>query len=60
MSKTQNRNRGIKRMKGNKTSQNNNNNLIEDLMESEGDETPVADVKRMIIRMFNEFKEKLE
>jgi hypothetical protein len=47
-------------MKGNKTSQNNNNNLIEDLMESEGDETPVADVKRMIIRMFNEFKEKLE
>jgi hypothetical protein len=33
-----------------------NNNIIEDLVESEGDESPVADLRRRMIRMFNELK----
>jgi hypothetical protein len=31
-----------------------------DLVESEGEESSVADIRRMIIRMFNEFKEDIE
>jgi hypothetical protein len=29
-------------------------------VESEGEEFPVADIRRMIIRMFNELKQKLK
>jgi hypothetical protein len=29
-------------------------------VESEGDESPVADIRRMMIRMFNEFKMELK
>jgi hypothetical protein len=37
----------------------NANNIIEDLVEIEGDESPVADI-RMMIRMFNKLKEGLK
>jgi hypothetical protein len=36
-----------------------NNNIIEDLVESERDESPVVDVRRMI-RMFNGLKEDIQ
>jgi hypothetical protein len=49
---------GRKRRQGYMTPQKTNNNVIKDLMESEGDESPVADIRRMIIRMINELKEK--
>jgi hypothetical protein len=45
---------GRKRRQGNMTSQ--NNNIIEDLVECEGDESPVADIRRMMFRMLNELK----
>jgi uncharacterized protein (DUF1697 family) len=54
MSKAQNRNMGRKRRQGNTIPQKANNTTIEDLMESEEDESPVANVKRMMIRMYNE------
>jgi hypothetical protein len=57
MSKAQNRNMGRKRRQGNMTPQKTSNNIIEDLVESEGDETPVADLRRIMINMFNELKE---
>jgi hypothetical protein len=60
MSKAQNRRIGRKRRQENTTPQKSNNNIIEDLIKSEGDESPVADVRRMIIRMFNELKEELK
>jgi hypothetical protein len=41
------------------TPQKTNSNLTEDLVESEGDESTVANVRIMVIRMFNEFKEEL-
>jgi hypothetical protein len=50
---------GTKR-EGNTTPQLANSNIIEDLMESEGDESPVADLKRMMIRKFNELEEELK
>jgi hypothetical protein len=54
MSKAQNRNMWRKRRHGNTSPQKANNTTIEDLMESEEDESPVANVKRMMIRMYNE------
>jgi hypothetical protein len=33
------------------------NHKIEDLVDGEGDESPVAEVRRMMLRMFNELKE---
>jgi hypothetical protein len=56
MSKSQNTSRGNKIRQGNMTPQKVNNHTIEDLVESEGDEFPVAEVRRM----FNEFKEELK
>jgi molybdenum-dependent DNA-binding transcriptional regulator ModE len=37
-----------------------NNHTIEDLVDSEGDESSVAEVRRMMIRMFNELKEDIQ
>jgi hypothetical protein len=45
-----------KRRQGNMTPQKSYNNLKEDLMESEGYESPVADLKRMMRRKFNELE----
>jgi hypothetical protein len=58
MSKSQNKNMRHKRMQGNMTPQNVTNHTIEDLMDSEGDESPL--VRRMMIRMFNELTEELK
>jgi hypothetical protein len=44
---------------GNTTFQNTNNNIIEDLVESKGYESPTADIRRMTIRMFSELKENM-
>jgi hypothetical protein len=51
MIKAQNGNIGRKRRQWNMTQQA-NNNIIEDLMKSKGDESPVADIKRMMMRKF--------
>jgi hypothetical protein len=45
-----------KRRQGNRTPQKTNNNKIQDLVESEEDESPISDLRRMMIRMFNELK----
>jgi hypothetical protein len=37
-----------------------NNSIIEDFMQSKGDESPVADLRRMLIRMFNGLEELLK
>jgi O6-methylguanine-DNA--protein-cysteine methyltransferase len=37
-----------------------NKNTVEDLVEREEDRSSVADVRRTIIRMFNELKEELK
>jgi hypothetical protein len=37
-----------------------NDNTIEDMVESEGDEPSVAEVRRLMIRMFNELKEDIQ
>jgi hypothetical protein len=58
MSKAQNRNMGRKRRQGNMN--NPWKGIIENLMESEADESPVADFRGMMIWMFNELKEKLK
>jgi hypothetical protein len=51
---------GEKKKTGNTIPQKtNNNNIIENLEESEGDESPVAVVRRMI-RMFNKLKEDMQ
>jgi hypothetical protein len=42
------------------TAQKANNNIVEDMVESERDESPAADIRRMMIRMFNELKEELK
>jgi hypothetical protein len=60
MSKAQYRNMGRKRRQGNMIPQKANNSIIEDLMESKGDEFPVADLKRMKIRKFSELEEELQ
>jgi hypothetical protein len=48
---------GRKRRQGNMIPQKSNKNIIEDLVGNKGDESPVADVRRMMIQMFNELKE---
>jgi hypothetical protein len=58
MSKALSRNTGRKRKQENMSPQKTNNNIIEDLVESEGDEFPVSDIRR-VIRMFNELREVL-
>jgi hypothetical protein len=50
---------GRKRRQGNVTPQKSNNNIIEDLMERKGDESLVADLKRMI-RKFKELEGELK
>jgi hypothetical protein len=45
-----------KRKQGNYTPHN-TKNIIQDLVESEGDESQVADLRKMMLRMFNECKE---
>jgi hypothetical protein len=60
MSKVQNRNMGRKRTKGGMTPQKTNNNIKEDLVEREGDESPGADLRIMMIRLSNAFKEELK
>jgi CRISPR/Cas system CMR-associated protein Cmr5 small subunit len=57
MSKSENiRMRNLKRQ-GNMTHQKVNNHPIENLVDSEGDENSDSEFKRMMIRMFNEFKD---
>jgi hypothetical protein len=51
---------GRKRRQGNTTPQKANNDIIEDLMENEGDESPVADLKKMKTRKFNKSEEDLK
>jgi hypothetical protein len=51
---------GRRRRQGPKTPQQTYNNSIEDLVESEGNEFPVADPSRVIICVSNEFKEGLK
>jgi hypothetical protein len=60
MSKTQIRYRGKKRRQENRTLQKANNITVENLVESEEEESSVADIRRMMIRMFNEFKEDIQ
>jgi hypothetical protein len=40
--------------------QNTNNNVLEDLTESERDESLATDLRRMLIRMINELNEELK
>jgi hypothetical protein len=47
-------------MAGNMTPQKAHNHTIEDLVDSEGEESPVTEVRRMMIRMFNELKVELK
>jgi hypothetical protein len=51
---------GRKRRQENTIPQKINKNRIEDLVESKRDEFPVADLRRMMIRMFIELKEELK
>jgi hypothetical protein len=51
---------GGKRKQGNMTPQKTDNNIIEDLVKSERDESPVTYFRRTMIRMFNELKEELK
>jgi hypothetical protein len=51
---------GEKRRQGNGTPQKADNNTIEDLVESESDESSVADVRRMMIITFNELKDDIQ
>jgi tRNA uridine 5-carbamoylmethylation protein Kti12 len=46
-----------KRRQGNTTPQKSQNNRIGDLVENEGDEVLVVDLRRLMIRMFNKLKE---
>jgi hypothetical protein len=55
MIRAQNKNMRRKRRQGNTTPQKTDNSII-NLVESEGDESPLADFRRMMI-MFNELKE---
>jgi hypothetical protein len=45
---------GRKRRQRDKTHQTGNNNIIEDLIESEWDEVPFANLRKLMIRMFND------
>jgi hypothetical protein len=48
---------GNKRQHGNMTPQKVNNHTIEDFLDSEEDKSPLAEVRRIMIRMVNEDKE---
>jgi hypothetical protein len=45
---------------GNMTPQKVNNHTIENLVDSKGDKSPIAEVRRMMIRIFNELKTELK
>jgi molybdenum-dependent DNA-binding transcriptional regulator ModE len=60
MSKAQNKSMKRKRRQGIITPQKTNNNIIEDLVKSEGDESTVADLGRTMIEMFNGLKKKMQ
>jgi hypothetical protein len=60
MSKFQNIKRENKRMQGNMNPKKINNYTIEDLVDSEEDESSDAKVKRIIIRMFTELKKNIQ
>jgi hypothetical protein len=47
------RNMGIKRRQGSPTLQKTNNNITENLLKSEGDESLLDDIRRMTIGTFN-------
>jgi hypothetical protein len=51
---------GRKRRQGNMTPQKAKNNLVEDYMESEGGESSVADLRRMMIRISMSSKRSLK
>jgi hypothetical protein len=51
---------GEKRRQVNITPQKTNNHIIEDLVENEGNEFSVADVRRMMVTMFSKLKEELK
>jgi hypothetical protein len=51
---------GSKRRQGNASPQKTNKNSIEDLVESEGNESPVADLSRMMIRCSMSLKRSLK
>jgi hypothetical protein len=59
MIKSQNRNMGNKRRQGNMTPQKVNSHTIEDLVDSEGNESAVADIRK-ITRMSKELKDDLQ
>jgi hypothetical protein len=48
---------GRKRRQEKTTPQKTNNIIIENLVKSERDESPITDLRRMMIRMLNELKE---
>jgi hypothetical protein len=60
MCKVQNRNMESKIRQGNMNPQKAHNLTKEDLVNSEGSESPFAQVRRMVIRMFNCFKVELK
>jgi hypothetical protein len=51
---------GRKRRQGNMTPQKTNKDMIENVMDGRGDELPVANIRRMLIKMVNELKEELK
>jgi hypothetical protein len=51
---------GEKRRQGNTTPLKTNNHIKEGLIESEGDESSIAEVRRMMTQMFNELKEDIK
>jgi hypothetical protein len=51
---------GRKRRQWDTTPQKTSSNMIEDWVESEGDDSPIADFRRMTIRMFHELNEELK
>jgi hypothetical protein len=60
MNKPQNRNMRNKTRQGNMTLPKVNNHTIEDLVDKEGDEISVAEIKIMITVMFKELKEDIQ
>jgi hypothetical protein len=56
MNKSQNRSRGNRRSQGNITPKKVNNHIIEDLVDSEGEEASFSEFKGMMIKMFKELK----
>jgi hypothetical protein len=57
MSKAQNRNMGRKRSQGTTTPQKANNSIMEILVKSEGNISPVADLRRNLVRNFQKLKQ---